>query len=210
MGIVSAVKDWAEGFIAAGGYPGLMVLCFLGNANIPVPSEAVLPFGGLLVARGRFDLHAVAWLGTLASVLGSLASYAFGAWLGKGFLLKYGKYVLMRTSEIEHAERWFERYGLQVTLWGRFVPVVRSFVSLPAGMVRSNLAVFTLYSFLGSLPWCYGWTYVGFKVGEHWKDLERNMQLVNLAVVLLLGILFAKVLVDRKRRRQLAGEDRLE
>lgn len=198
--VVEAIKVWAEGIIGAMGYPGIVLLTGLGCANIPIPSEAVMPFGGILVGKGQLDFNFVALAGTLGSVIGSVISYGFGAYLGRDFLMKYGRFVLMKTSEIEHAERWFDKWGLQVTLWGRFVPVIRSFVSLPAGMYRSNLGIFLLYSLLGSLPWCYLWTYLGLKLGENWVVVERNMKVADGLVLGVLGLLVVKFVWSRFKR----------
>jgi membrane protein DedA with SNARE-associated domain len=200
-GITEAIKVWAEHFIATTGYPGIGLLALLGNANIPIPSEAVLPVGGILAQQGKMDFHIVAWVGTLGSVLGSVISYGFGAFLGTDFLRKYGKYVLMKTHEIDTAERWFGKYGLQITLWGRFVPLVRSFVSLPAGLYRANFPLFLLYSFLGSLPWCYLWTWLGFKLGENWSAVERYTKIIDIVVILAIVALLAKFLISRFRKK---------
>lgn len=200
-GLTEAIKVWAEHFIATTGYSGIGILTLLGNANIPIPSEAVLPVGGLNAQKGLMDLHVVAWVGTLGSVLGSVISYGFGAFLGVDFLRKYGKYVFMKTSEIDVAERWFNKYGLGVTLWGRFVPLVRSFVSLPAGMVRANFWIFLLYSFLGSLPWCYLWTWLGYKVGENWSTVERYTKIIDVVVVLAIVALLAKFVISRFKKK---------
>lgn len=200
-GLTEAIKVWAEGFIGTMGYPGIGILTLLGNANIPIPSEAVLPVGGLNAHKGTMDLHIVAWVGTLGSIIGSVISYGFGAFLGVDFLRKYGKYVLMRTDEIAIAERWFDKHGLAVTLWGRFVPLVRSFVSLPAGMVRANFWIFLLYSFLGSLPWCYLWTWLGYKVGENWSTVERYTKIIDIVVVLAIVALLAKFVISRFKKK---------
>jgi membrane protein DedA with SNARE-associated domain len=200
-GLTEALKTWAEHIIGTMGYPGIGLLTLLGNANIPIPSEAVLPFGGILAQQGKMNLHLVAWVGTLGSIVGSVISYGFGAFLGTDFLRKYGKFVLMRTEEIDVAERWFDKHGLQITLWGRFVPLVRSFVSLPAGMYRSNFGIFLLYSFLGSLPWCYLWTWLGFKLGEHWSTVERYTKLLDVVVVLAIVALLGKFLWSRFKKK---------
>ena len=201
-GLTEAIKVWAEHVIGTMGYPGIGLLTALGNANIPIPSEAVLPVGGLEAQKGLMNLHVVAWVGTLGSVIGSVVSYGFGAFLGTDFLRKYGKYVLMRTDEIAVAERWFDKHGLQVTLWGRFIPVVRSFVSLPAGMCRSNFAIFLLYSFLGSLPWCYLWTWLGYKVGENWSSVERYTKIIDLIVIGVIALLILKFVISRFKKRE--------
>ena len=201
-GITEAIKVWAEHFIATTGYPGIGLLTLLGNANIPIPSEAVLPVGGLNAQKGLMDLHVVACVGTLGSIIGSVISYGVGMFLGADFLRKYGKYVLMRTDEIEVAEKWFSKYGLQITLWGRFVPLVRSFVSLPAGMYRSNFGIFLIYSFLGSLPWCYLWTWLGYKLGENWSTVERYTKILDIIVILAFIALLAKFILSRFKKKQ--------
>ena len=200
MSVVESVKVWAEGIISTMGYPGIVLLTGLGSANIPIPSEVVLPFGGILVGKGEMDFNVVALTGTLGSVLGSLVSYGLGSLLGRDFLIKYGKYFFVRRSEIEHGEAWFTRYGLRVTLWGRFIPIIRSFVSLPAGIFRSNLGTFTLYAFLGSLPWCYFWTYIGLKVGQHWDVVEKNMKIVDGVIALGVAALIFKFFWSRKKQ----------
>lgn len=203
-GLTEALKVWAENVIGATGYSGIALLTLLGNANIPIPSEAVLPFGGILAQKGQFNFHAVAWVGTLGSMIGSVVSYGLGAFLGTDFLRKYGKYVLMRTDEIDVAERWFDKYGLQITLWGRFVPLVRSFVSLPAGMVRANFWIFLLYSFLGSLPWCYLWTWLGYKLGENWSSVERYTKIIDIVVILAIAALLGKFIISRFRKKPIS------
>ncbi len=187
------------------GLPGIVVLTALGNANIPVPSEAVLPFGGLLAQKGTLNFHMVALAGTLGSVAGSLISYGAGRFLGPEFLQKYGKFVLMRTHEIERAEEWFQKHGLFSTFWGRFIPIVRSFVSLPAGIFRSNLALFTLYAVMGSLPWCYAWTYLGFSIGSQWSKIEKYSKILDFIVLGALILLIARFLIKRFRNHTAAS-----
>lgn len=194
---VEPIKLWAEGVIHSVGVPGIVGLNLLSSANIPIPSEVILPFGGMMSGEGAFNVHVVAWAGIVGSTVGSCISYAFGAFLGKDFLLKYGKYVLLRPKEIQHAEEWFERYGLNVTLWGRFVPLVRSFISLPAGFFKADFRKFTLYAFLAALPWCYAWTYAGFLLGRNWKSIEGWFKYLDMAVVLGLAIILGRFLYYR-------------
>ncbi|MBS1704539.1 MAG: DedA family protein [Armatimonadetes bacterium] len=202
--IILYLKGIAESIISAMGYPGIALLMCLDSANIPIPSEVIMPFGGILASKGTMNLHLVALSGTIGSTIGSGISYWIGAKLGKPFLLKYGKYVLLRPKEIEHAESWFEKYGLIVTLWGRFVPLVRTFISLPAGFFRANFGVFLIYAFLGALPWSYLWTWLGFKLGQHWETVHQNMKYVDYVVLLALVVLIAKFLHYRFRK---ASED---
>lgn len=201
--LIEPLKIWASGIIHALGYPGVFLLMLLDSANIPIPSEVIMPLGGFLASEGKMNLHLVAWAGSLGSTLGSGVSYWIGALLGKEFLLKYGKYVLLRPKEIAHAEHWFEKYGLAVTLWGRFVPLVRTFISLPAGFFRANFGLFMVYAFLGALPWCYLWTYIGFALGEHWEDVGKFMKYLDVLVVV--GIVYLLVKFVRYRLGKNAG-----
>lgn len=202
MAITEVIKVWAQGVVSSGGYPGIFGLTFLGTCNIPIPSEAVLPFGGILSQDGVLNVHLVAWISTAGCVAGSIVSYWMGAKLGKDWLLKNGKYMLIRTGEIEHGEQFFEKYGLGFTLWGRLIPLVRSFVSFPAGIYKADFLRFTLYAFLGSLPWCYGWTYLGFVLGKNWAKIEPYLKAVDVLVVVALVALVVKVVLSRKKSSQ--------
>jgi len=202
--LILNIKAWAEAVIHSGGYPGIAFLMLIGSANVPLPSEVVLPFGGILSQKRELNLHLVALSGTIGAVLGSLISYALGYKLGKESLLKYGKYFFVRAKEVEHGEVWFNRHGLAVTLWGRCIPVVRSFVSLPAGIYRSDIKKFTLYAFLGNLPWCYLWTYIGLKVGDNWEVISKNMKYVDVLVVLAALLLIAKFVRYRMKEKAAA------
>lgn len=199
MGITEIIKIWAQGVVSAGGYPGIAFLTFLGCCNIPVPSEAVLPFGGILSQQGTLNFHLVAWVATLGCVLGSVASYVAGYKLGKEGIEKYGKYFLVRTKEIQHGEEFFEKYGLLFTLWGRLIPLVRSFVSFPAGIFKSNFWLFLLYSFLGSLPWCYFWTWLGFALGKNWSKFEPYLKAIDVLVILAAVGLLVKAILSRRK-----------
>ncbi len=204
--IIDPLKAWAEGVLVHFGLPAFFILTLLGAANIPIPSEVVMPIGGVMAADGKLNFHLMALTGTVGSVVGSLISYWIAARLGKDFLLKYGKYVLMRPSEVEHAEEWFRRHGLLVTLWGRFIPIVRSFISLPAGFFKADLARFTLYAILGSLPWCYGWAYVGLLLGKNWETVQANMKYVDVVVLLGLAALVARSILKRRRATESPAE----
>lgn len=200
--IIGPMKAWAEGVIQAIGLPGVALLMLLDSANIPIPSEVIMPFGGMMSAEGKFNWHAVAWAGTIGSTIGSGVSYWVAALLGKDFLLKYGKYVLLRPKEIAHSEHWFEKYGLKVTLWGRFIPIVRTFISLPAGFFKANFGIFMVYAFLGALPWCYFWTYVGFRLGQNWTEVEKWFKYLDILVVLGLLYLIFRFLKYRFAKAQ--------
>lgn len=199
--LIEPMKQWAEGVMTSMGYPGIMLLMLLDSANIPIPSEVIMPFGGWLAWNGKLNLHLVALSGAFGAVLGSILSYWLGAAFGKEFFLKYGKYVLLRPKEVELAEKWFDKYGLKATLIFRCVPLARTFISLPAGIYRANFRIFVFYTFIGSLFWCYLWTFIGFKLGENWHKVEDYMKYLDYIVVGILLLLLARFLLYRFRTR---------
>lgn len=190
--IIAPLKAFAENTIHNIGYLGIFLLMMLDSANIPIPSEVIMPTGGMLAQAGKMNFHAVAFAGGIGSAIGSLINYWIGARLGKPFLLKYGKYMLIRAKEVEHGEDWFKKYGLWVTLWGRFIPLVRTFISLPAGIYRANFPIFTLNALIGGLGWAYLWTYIGIKMAQNWSVVESNMKIIDVIVVAAFAFLLIR------------------
>lgn len=198
--IIGPLKHWAEHIILTLGYPGIGLLMFLDSLNVPIPSEVIMPFGGILAGEGKLNFFWVGFAGSVGTVIGSCCNYAIGYYLGKDFLLKYGKFILLRKKEIEMGDRWFHKYGTKVTLWGRFIPLVRTFISLPAGVYKVHFPTFLLYAILGATPWCYGWAWVGFKMGENWAVVEQNWKVVDYIVVTILLALIIKFLYHRFKK----------
>ncbi|MGH9482833.1 MAG: DedA family protein [Terriglobales bacterium] len=157
--------------IAALGYGGVLLLMAVESACIPIPSEIILPFAGFLVSTGRFDLSAVAVVGALGCNLGSMAAYAVGDYGGRPFAHRYGRWMLIAPADLDRAEVWFRRYGDLAILISRMLPVVRTYIALPAGVARMPLLRFHLFTFVGSLPWCWLLAYLGYRLGQHWDAL---------------------------------------
>ena len=141
------------------------------SACIPLPSEVIMPFSGYLVSQGRFAIWETAVAGAIGCVVGSVAAYAVGRYGGRAFIVKYGRYVLISHHDLELADRWFDRHGQFAIFFSRLLPVVRTFISLPAGIARMHFWLFVLWTFVGSLPWCYALAYIGFKMGENWDTI---------------------------------------
>ncbi len=160
-------------YIAAWGYWAVFWGMALANANIPVPSEVVLGFAGYLVFAGQFAFAPMVIVATAGGVFGSVVSYLVGYYSGPGFVRRYGRYVLLSEGKLELAERWFEHYGVVVAFYGRLVPLVRAFVSLPAGFAKMNFGRFLLYTVAGSLIWSAGLVYLGVVFGENWRQLHN-------------------------------------
>ncbi len=172
--------------ISSLGYAGIIVAMAIESACIPLPSEVIMPFSGYLVSQGRFTLWGVSLAGALGCMLGSAAAYAVGAYGGRPFILKYGRYFLVTAHEVDRADRWFARYGMAATFISRLLPVIRTFISLPAGVARVPFARFLFYAFLGSLPWSWVLAYVGMLLGEHWNRVGGVLH--SLDVVIVLGL----------------------
>jgi membrane protein DedA with SNARE-associated domain len=178
------------------GYPGIAVLMGIESACIPLPSEVIMPFAGYLVYSGRFSsLFMVATLGAIGCNLGSVLAYEVGAYGGRPLIERFGKYILMNRHDLDVSERFFQKYGSITVFIGRLLPVVRTFIALPAGIARMPRGKFHLYTFAGSWPWCYALAYVGFKLGEHWDSDPRLKQWFHrldavIVLVLVIGIVY--------------------
>jgi membrane protein DedA with SNARE-associated domain len=151
--------------ISTFGYTGIVITMAIESACIPLPSEIIMPFSGYLVSTGQFSMMGVTLAGAIGNVLGSLVAYYVGVWGGRPFVERYGRYFLVSQHDMELADRWFAKHGEAAVLIGRLLPVVRTFISLPAGIARMDVKKFMLYSFVGALPFCYALAYVGLKMG---------------------------------------------
>jgi membrane protein DedA with SNARE-associated domain len=170
--ILSVLSSFVINTISSLGYMGIVLLMGIESANIPLPSEVIMPFSGYLVYSGRFSLFWIAIAGGMGCLLGSLLSYWVGAVGGRPLIEKYGKYILMSKHDLDIADRWFARWGMSAVFIGRLLPVIRTFISFPAGIARVNLFSFSIYSFVGSVIWSYFLGWIGFKLGENWNNLK--------------------------------------
>ena len=181
-------------FIAKTGYAGVFLLMTLESACVPVPSEAVMPFAGSLIITDpsrHFNLYILALVGALANVAGSGLAYWAGAVGGRRFIRRYGKYLLIRDADVEKAEAFFKKWGSAAAFFSRLLPVVRTYISLPAGISGTPVARFLLYTFLGAYPFCLLLAWAGTKLGKHWTAVHVWLDKANVAVSALLIVLFA-------------------
>lgn len=193
------------------GYLAVFVLMALSSMFIPIPTEIVMVFGGALAAPDfvrteghRLDLVAVSLAGVAGTLVGSWAAYALGYAGGRPLAERWGRYVLLRPHHLDRAHAWFERHGEAAVFWGRNVPVVRALISLPAGVARMGLVRFTVFTALGSLPWCFGLAVAGYLLGDSWHRVDDYFGPVSIGVAALLvgGIAWWVV---RRRRAARAG-----
>ena len=189
--LLAPVAAWIVGVISAAGYAGVAGLMAVESACIPLPSEVIMPFAGYLASTGRFSLVLAATAGALGCNIGSTLAYAVGAQGGRPLVERWGRYVLLSPGDLGRAERFFRRFGGPGVLIGRLLPVVRTFIALPACIARMPQLPFQLYTLAGSWPWCYALAYVGYLLGERWDSdprLRAVMHRFDLAVAALLAL----------------------
>lgn len=188
--ILSAISAFVIHTISSMGYGGIVLLMGIESANIPLPSEVIMPFSGFLVWSGRFSLIWVALAGGFGCLWGSLLSYWIGAKGGRPLIEKYGKYILMSHHDLDITDRWFKKWGMPTVFIGRLLPVVRTFISFPAGIAKVDLWKFSIYTFVGSVIWSYFLGWVGFKLGENWESLKGYFHRfdVVIGILILVGI----------------------
>jgi len=170
------------------GWPGVIVLMTIEGASI-LPSEVIMPFAGwmLVAERGLGMSHVLlgGFYGALGCTLGSIIAYGIGAWGGRPLAERYGRYALISRRDLELGERWFQKHGDWTVFVSRLLPVVRTFISLVAGISRMNFTKFVIYTFVGSFLWCFGLTYGGYQLGEHWDQISTFMRPVVILIVVV-------------------------
>jgi len=202
--IENLLLDFVQYVYDAIGWPGVVVMMAIESACIPLPSEIIMPLAGWFLiqdhGRGEEWLLLAAFCGALGNLIGSLAAYAVGAWGGRPLLLRFGRYVLISPEEIERAEGWFVRYGDRAVFASRVLPVVRTFISLPAGVARMNVWRFSVLSFVGSFPWSLGLAWAGFALGENWDRIREWMRPADIPILIVLVALVAWYIYRRVRK----------
>ena len=191
--LLASLIAWIESVISSMGSSGIALLMAIESCNIPLPSEAVLPFAGYMVSKGELNFHIAAFASAIGCVLGSLPSYYIGYFGGRTFVEKYGKYFLVSKKDLEEADKWVEKYGDWAFFICRMLPVVRTFISLPAGILRAKKRFFFTFTFLGSLVWSYLLIYVGVKMGQNmeaFKHIWHKFDALIIVTCLILGGLY--------------------
>jgi membrane protein DedA with SNARE-associated domain len=216
------VIPFLNSLYGAVGYVGVMIAMAIESAMIPLPSELILPYAGFLVSdptkieplTGQpWNFWIVVIAATIGNTIGSLIAYAIGAWGGRPFLERYGRYLLIRPHEIELAEQFFDKYGAATAFFSRLLPIVRTFISFPAGVARMNLGKFVLYSTAGAFIWSTLLVYAGTLLGENWEDIRHALQPFDLLIAVAVGlavILFVwwRLGMPGRRRKAAAGDQR--
>lgn len=202
MDLFSMFIQYIKDFIDSIGYLGIFFLMTLESMALPVPSEVIMTFGGWLAYDGRLDLFWVGMAGTLGCLAGSIIAYKAGEYGGRAFIKRYGKRIFLKESSMDRAEVWFRKHGQWAVFGSRLLPVVRTFISIPAGIAEMKFSSFVALTFLGSLIWCYALTFAGYYLGKNYGSLNSYFNILIIVVLIVVG----SVLIYYKFRRMKGSE----
>jgi membrane protein DedA with SNARE-associated domain len=190
--ILAALFIFIKSLIAFSGYGGIVILMGIESACIPLPSELIMPFAGYLVFEGKMNLFWVATAGAIGCNVGSLVAYEIGFYGGRPLVESYGRWILLGRRELDWADRFFARWGYLAIFIARLLPVIRTFIALPAGIARMPRVRFHVYTFLGSWPWCLGLAWLGMKLGENWRELGKYFHKFDAVILtaIVLGVVW--------------------
>lgn len=203
-GILAGIGTFCISIISSIGYLGVFLLMVMESMILPTPSELVMPFAGFLISSGEMKFSLVIIFSTLGSLVGSLLSYYLGRYGGNRFVLRYGKYFLLNEEHLIKTERWFSKKGDLTIFIGRFIPVVRHVISIPAGIGKMNIKKFMIYTILGAGIWNSFLTYIGFVLGKNWKTIKQYSDYISwgiLFIILIIGAYFLWKEIKKRRKK---------
>ncbi|WP_201352662.1 DedA family protein [Hydrogenimonas urashimensis] len=184
------IVNWIVETVGAMGYLGIFIMMFLESSFFPFPSEVAMIPAGYLASKGEMSLVAAFLTGAGGSLAGAIFNYILGHKLGRPFLIKYGKFVFIKPETIDKTEEFFEKYGPASTFWGRLLPGIRQYISLPAGIGKMHLLSFSIYTFLGAGIWCAVLLSLGYIFGEHEEEIESVLHYLIGAIILMVAAVF--------------------
>jgi membrane protein DedA with SNARE-associated domain len=184
-GIIETVSNFAIYLIENLGYWGVFIGMTVESACIPLPSEVIMPLSGYVAYEGKMSLIGITIVGVIGNLIGSWIAYFVGLKGGLPFLEKYGKYFLISHRKLQMAHNWFERYGHEAVLISRCLPIIRTFISLPAGIAEMDFKKFTLYTLIGCIPWVFALGYIGYMLGPNWTIIEQYFRYMDIVVVIV-------------------------
>ncbi len=196
LSLVGDVTSTVTDIISNMGYLGVFILMTIESAGIPVPSEVIMTYGGFMASSGGVShVVAVAIIGSLGTGLGSAIGYFVGAWGGKPFVDKYGRFFGVNSQKMLWAEQWFCKYGESACIYTRLLPVVRTIVNVPAGLLNMDFKKFMAYSMLGAFPWCLVLAFIGYVLGENWESIMGASHLLTYAIVAVVAVIITASVV---------------
>jgi len=191
--LINILANAVVAVINFSGYFGVFFLMLVESCGIPMPSEVIMPFSGFLVVSGKLGFWQIVFIGAFGNLTGSWLAYWIGQKGGRPFLEKYGKYFLIHSRDLDLADKWFIKYGELTVFFGRLLPVIRTYISFPAGVAKMNLKKFSFYTFAGALPWTFLFAWLGVKMGNNWELIREklhNFDVAMLVFVILLIVLY--------------------
>ncbi|MDE1728113.1 MAG: DedA family protein [Thaumarchaeota archaeon] len=197
LDIINNLANFIIHAISNTGYFGIFFLMLAESSLIPIPSEIIMPFSGYLASTGKLNPILIILAGSIGNLVGSLVAYIIGVKLGREFIAKYGKYVLLKKSHLEWTESYFKKYGDRSTFVSRLLPAIRTYISLPAGIAKMNLKKFSIYTFAGSIIWSTMLTYVGMTLGDQWTRIRHYSDYIDGAVIV--GLVIIIIIIVKKR-----------
>jgi membrane protein DedA with SNARE-associated domain len=201
--ILKPLVEFITSLIANLGYPGIFILMIFESALIPIPSEIIMPFSGFLVTAGKLSSIGVVLAGSFGNLVGSILIYYLGMGVGRAFLIKYGKYIFFRVHHLEWIEQLFQKYGDKISFIGRLLPGVRTYVSLPAGIGKTNLYKFVIYTLVGSIIWNSLLTYVGMQPGRNWNNIEKYSVYLDVIAAIVVTVFVIWLIQTRKKAKEI-------
>jgi membrane protein DedA with SNARE-associated domain len=205
MALIEILRPLAEfitSVISSLGYGGIFFLMILESALIPIPSEIIMPFSGFLVSSGKLGSVGVILAGSLGNLVGSVITYYLGIRLGRAFLIKYGKYILFRVHHLVWTEQLFQKYGDKISFVGRLLPGVRTYISLPAGIGKSNFIKFVVYTLVGSIIWNSLLTYGGIQLGRSWQHIDKYSGYLDIIAVVATAVFIVWIVYNNTKNRR--------
>jgi membrane protein DedA with SNARE-associated domain len=204
---LASLNSLLQGWVGTYGLLAILLLMTVQCVGVPFPSEVIMPVAGYLASTGSLNLVAVIVVGIAGNLLGSLIAYALAAWLGEPVLLGPGRYIGIRRDHVEIADRWFRRHGTGAVFWGRFLPVIRTYISFPAGLARIRIGTFTLMTFLGTLPWTAALAIAGYEGGRNWDRISGPIGIAGIVLAVALVLVVVVWFVRGRRRSVIAAAE---
>ena len=197
--MLNRIIDWVTQTIGDHGVPAVFLLMVLESACLPVPSEVIMLFAGYLVSIHQMTLFEAVAAGTIGNIVGSWIAWGVGMTGGRALLERHGRWVHITPARLDMADRWFEKRGERVVLISRCLPIIRTFISLPAGIARMPFWRFTLYTAIGCLPWVLALTLIGVQVGSKWEEWHKRLEVLDYLVVVAIVAAVVYYVVRRRR-----------
>ena len=189
--LINLLANAVVAIINFSGYFGVFFLMLVESCGIPMPSEVIMPFAGFLVVSGKLGFWQIVFIGAFGNLAGSLLAYWIGQKGGRPILEKYGKYFLIHGRDLDLADRWFKKYGELAVFFGRLLPVIRTYISFPAGLAKMDLKKFSFYTFAGALPWTFIFAWLGVKMGNNWELIREKLHNFDVAMLVAVILLVA-------------------